>query len=299
MRWAVIAAGSSPITQAQSGAWQPRASPDRRDSCFLRGVAKLICGAVLSLALLGARDARAQGGPPLITDDPDTPGPGYWEINLSTFLEEHPHSHRLELPRLDANYGVGPRIQLKFEVPWVRDSGDGLVRTGAGNAAAGVKYRFLGQEGRLFAWSVYPQLTLAAPRSSIDKGIADSGPAFFLPTEFTIENAHVEINGEVGRLFARDGNSAWEYGLSTEGHVVPRLELLAELHAEKGRSGSEIIANAGARPKLTRQIVLLLAAGRGFHGPEGEHTRFLCYAGLQFNLPGLYVPTDLQQTGAR
>src|SRR5436190_23227779 len=108
--------------------------------------------------MLCAQPARAQGGPPLITDDPDTPGPGYWEINLAAILQKYRHASSTDLPRIDANYGVGQRLQLKVEAPWVRVSGDETVRTGAGNAVAGVKYRFLGQEGQLIAWSVYPQL---------------------------------------------------------------------------------------------------------------------------------------------
>lgn len=74
---------------------------------------------VALLAIFLPTPAWAQGGPPLLTDDPDTPGPGYWEINLSTFLEKRLHSNTIETPRVDANYGVGQRIQLKFEVPWL------------------------------------------------------------------------------------------------------------------------------------------------------------------------------------
>ena len=81
-------------------------------------VRKLVCVGVVLALYGGASEARAQGGPPLITDDPDTPGPGYWEINVATIFERHSHSHTLELPRVDANYGVGRRIQLKLEMPW-------------------------------------------------------------------------------------------------------------------------------------------------------------------------------------
>ena len=86
---------------------------------------------VALLAIFLPAPAWAQGGPPLVTDDPDTPGPGYWEINLSTFLEKRLHANTIETPRLDANYGVGQRIQLKFEVPWIRESDEGLIQTGA------------------------------------------------------------------------------------------------------------------------------------------------------------------------
>jgi hypothetical protein len=225
----------------------------------------------------------------MITDDPDTPGPGHWEINLSTLLQARPHSHTLELPRLDANYGVGRRTQLKFEVPWLREVSDERVVTGAGNAVVGVKYRFLGQEGQPLAWSVYPQAELNTTHASVTKGLVEDGTELLLPTELTVELAHAEINNEFGRRFAQHGGGSWVYGLSTEGHVRPRLELLAELHWEsQADARDEVIVNVGARPKLTRQIILLFAVGRAIRGPAEERPRLLLYVGMQMNLPGLY-----------
>src|SRR5262249_7985192 len=106
----------------------------------------LVCTAC---ALLIPSFAWAQGGPPLITDDPDTPRPGYWEINLAGTAELARHERRIELPLVDLNYGVGRRIQLKFEVPFATaiDS-DTRARHGLGNATAGIKWRFLGEEGK-------------------------------------------------------------------------------------------------------------------------------------------------------
>jgi hypothetical protein len=249
----------------------------------------LLLAAALVLTMPVA--ARAQGGPPLITDDPDTPGPGYWEINLSTFLEKGRHARVVEAPRLDANYGVGERIQLKFEVPWLRAHETGEeVRTGPGNSVIGVKYRFLGHEGTHVAWSVYPQLEVNTSHASVDKGLVDDGAQFLFPTEITVEAFHVEVNFEVGRNFARHDQRGWIYGVSTEGHVTRRLELLAELHGERrGESQTEVIANVGARQKLTRQLILMLAVGRAVHGDLEERPRLLAYVGVQFNLPGLYT----------
>src|SRR5437879_5478288 len=91
--------------------------------------------------------ALAQGGPPLITDDPDTPGPGYWEINIATLVDKTRSQRRVEVPRVDVNFGVGRRVQLKFEMPWVALRKESHTETGLGNATVGVKWRFIGQEG--------------------------------------------------------------------------------------------------------------------------------------------------------
>ena len=80
--------------------------------------------------------------------NPDTPGPGYWEINIATLLEKTRSQRRVEVPRIDLNYGVGRRIQLKFEMPWVVfQNEEQRTETGSGNATLGVKWRFTGQEG--------------------------------------------------------------------------------------------------------------------------------------------------------
>src|SRR5207253_1044200 len=46
-----------------------------------------LCAVAVALLILRPISAAAQGGPPMQTDDPDTPGPGYWEINLATLFE--------------------------------------------------------------------------------------------------------------------------------------------------------------------------------------------------------------------
>ena len=193
----------------------------------------------------------------------------------------------METPRLDVNYGVGQRIQLKLEMPWVqlRRDNDRRRAQGPGDATAGVKWRFLGEEGRTIAWSVYPQVEFNTARSSVNEELVDAGPDVQLPTQITLQVARVEINGEVGRNFIKHGYGDWIGGLSTEVRASSRLELLAELHAEATRRlPSQLIANVGARPKLTRTSTLLLAAGRTVHSGRGTPGRVLVYAGLQLAL---------------
>ena len=242
------------------------------------------------LFLLAPASARAQGGPPLITDDPDTPGPGYWEINFSTFFEKNRHERRFEVPRLDLNYGVGRRIQLKYEMPWLvaRPAGQ-PGRSGAGDSVAGVKWRFLGEEGKRVAWSVYPQLEFNTDHGSVAKGLVEDGRQLLLPTEITLELAHSEINGDIGRSLVEHGEDGWVYGISTEAGITRRLELLAELHGERrGSKPTELIVNVGGRQKVTHQLILMLAVGRAVHGVPDERPRLLVFAGLQLNLPGFY-----------
>jgi hypothetical protein len=243
---------------------------------------------LLAIAFLPAQ-ASAQGGPPLITDDPDTPGPGHWEINIATLMDKTGSQRRVEIPRVDLNYGVGRRIQLKFEVPWVTSQDEPGTTTGPGNATVGLKWRFVGQEGDKIAWSVYPQLDFNMP-SAVRKGIEVEGHRFLMPTEMTLEVFRLEINGEVGRTLVENGPGSWIFGLSTEGHVLPRLELLAELHGERVKDEpAGLMAVGGGRLKVTSKAIVLIAIGHSLRSlpDDGPHT--YAYIGLQLNLPRQFM----------
>jgi hypothetical protein len=68
------------------------------------------------------------------------------------------------------------------------------------------------------------------------------------------------------------------------------LELLGEFHGQQSSaSPAELIGNAGARQKIVLQIAVQTAVGTAVHGLHDDRTRFLLYAGLQFNLPGQYA----------
>ena len=70
-----------------------------------------------ALPILLAAAAHAQGGPPFRTDDPDTPGNQHWEINFGWIGDRNPSDGAYQVPDFDINYGLGDRIQLKYELP--------------------------------------------------------------------------------------------------------------------------------------------------------------------------------------
>jgi hypothetical protein len=153
-----------------------------------------------------------------------------------------------------------------------------------------VKWRFLGEEGKRIAWAIYPQFEFNTGHSAVDKNLVEDGHSLLLPTEITLEIFHAEFNFEVGRNFVSNGNNGWIYGFSTEGHVHPRLELLAELHAEhQGTNPTELIVNVGGRQKLAHKVLLMTAVGRAIHGDPDEKPNLILYWGLQLNLPEQYM----------
>jgi hypothetical protein len=128
--------------------------------------------------------AASQGGPPMITDDPETPGNGKWEINVASTLERHSGEHYLDFPAIDLNYGVGDHVQLKLEGAFVvlKKSGEGSL-AGFGNALVGVKGRFLDEAKSGVSMSIYPQLEWNLAHASVRRGLMESGTHIILPLE--------------------------------------------------------------------------------------------------------------------
>ncbi len=108
---------------------------------------------VLLLSALSSL-SHAQGGPPFRTDDPDTPGNKHWEINFGFVGDRNPEAGAYQIPDIDINYGLGDRIQLKYEIPIALEetralpaspgqpATPGQVIGGLGDSVPGIKWRF-------------------------------------------------------------------------------------------------------------------------------------------------------------
>ena len=98
----------------------------------------------ISAVLLQPQPVSAQGGPPMRTDDPCTPGNGNWEINSGLTTDRRAKARSFEAPVMDINYGFGNRLESNFEIPWVvRGTDTEPTRKGLGNSGVAVKWRFL------------------------------------------------------------------------------------------------------------------------------------------------------------
>src|ERR1700686_228546 len=138
--------------------------------------------AALFAVTAAAASSLAQGGPPFVTDDPGTPAPGHWEINVALLANDQPGARTFEAPLVDANYGWGERVQLKFEIPWiVGDTSEVSSASGLGAGIFGVKWRFLDETTSFLSVATYPQFAFRTASSSVQKGLVDSGTSFLLP----------------------------------------------------------------------------------------------------------------------
>jgi len=239
-----------------------------------------------SLHVFFVRGAWAQGGPPLITDDPATPGHGNWEVNLAFTVEKRNTGRSYESPLVDINYGVGERIQLKYEVPWlVLDERGRHTGAGLGNSALGVKWRFFDQDKQGIDMSIYPQFEFNNSGSSVDRGLVDKGVEFVLPIQVEKSFGPISLNPEFGYAFHEYDDNEWIYGLALGCETSSKLELLGEINGLTGQDfeNDELVFNIGARWKLSETNTLLISAGRSFRDSASGEPEFLLYTGIQFN----------------
>jgi hypothetical protein len=111
----------------------------------LRSTSNWCAAGFLCLLILAATDAWAQAGPPFRTDDPETPGNKHWEINFGWVGDRNPGAGAYQIPDFDINYGLGDRIQLKYELPIAIEEARSLPASGAGPAQEGVVLVGLGE----------------------------------------------------------------------------------------------------------------------------------------------------------
>ena len=258
---------------------------------------------LLLVAAGAAPLARAQGGPPFITDDPGTPGNRHWEINFGWIADHNPGNAYYEAPDIDMNYGWGDRIQLKYELPMaVATDPNNTTRAGLGESLLGIKWRPYehhragepkSDENMDFSLGTYPQALINNPTSAVRRGIVENGPQYYLPLEFTAKWGPIDFDGEVGHWF---GNqlvpSRWGRGLIAGHEFSERFELYGEIYdlQDANRIGTvpkqrELTADVGGRQTLDRggHLRLLFMGGRGIQAVTRQNSEpdWIAYVGVQ------------------
>jgi hypothetical protein len=250
-----------------------------------RAIASAVCAIVCLLD--GARALHAQAGPPFLTNDPGTPGNANWEINLGSMQTISRGTSSYQVPQIDLNFGLGDRIQLTYEVPYVLQSSDGgAVQSGWGNGYPGINWRFLDQGEDGWQMSTFPQMETGGSQLARQKGIAVAGPRYLLPFEVTRKIGSVDVDFEAGYYFPGNGPKERIFGLVAGRPVTDRLELDAELYDDRVYSASQhtTTLDLGGRYKLGTGVIALFMAGRNINGVSNGQPQFIGYIGVQILL---------------
>jgi hypothetical protein len=224
--------------------------------------------------------ATAQGGPPLETDDPGTPGNGHWELNTAVTLERTAAGSSYEVPVADLNRGVGERIQLNLELPLVLERGTDRT-LGLGNPGVAVKWRFIETAGSSLGVSTYPRLEFRSP--VLRPHNTDDEGGLLLPVEVAAGSGALGLNGELGYRIIWHGVDELIYRLALGYQQSRTLDLLSECSGLSLAQGSatEVICQVGARKDLGPSFTLLGSIGTAVAGNADGRTDLRIYLGLQ------------------
>jgi hypothetical protein len=239
--------------------------------------------AVAALWLLAIGIGRGQGGPPMITDDPGTPGDGKFEINLAIAVEHRPNETLFDAPGIDINYGVGDRIQLTLQGgPVVLKRSDHGAIGGLGGTEAAVKWRFIDNDQTGVTMSMFPRVIFNISQSAARRGLADDGTRFQIPLQFAKAFPGFDLDLEWGPLVSTVGPAQWLYGIVIAVDVSKATALMAELHGTSRTNfdDDELAVNFGIRHKLNEHCIFIGSLGHELRSTEER--ALIGYAGLQF-----------------
>ncbi|OHB82004.1 MAG: hypothetical protein A2W31_05285 [Planctomycetes bacterium RBG_16_64_10] len=240
----------------------------------------------------------------MFTDDPETPGRGGWEINISHNIERTRDAFFMETPLFDINYGLLDNDQWKIEFPVLYlDSDEHGSHWGMGDLLLGWKYRFLEEEDHHIMASVYPQLLVPTANERVGLGGGNVEALFPLQIGKHFFQEKVFVYGEIGYnvvLGASDANS-WRYGLAAASRATERLELMAEVAGLAFPGGTEpddTFFNVGFKYDFTKRVSLIAAFGRSFHEVNRGTPDLLTFVGLQMMLGGRRGASEGEDTDA-
>jgi len=241
-----------------------------------------ICGP-LGGFLLASR-GFAQGGPPLLTDDPGTVEKGKWEINIAWIKRSLPGRRENEVPHFDANRGISGRAHFKVEIPWLYTTENGSTVSGDGGASIGIKYRFLDSKGSLPSISTYPQLGFTLVPRSIRLGLADPGTSLLLPIQVQWDFPNFSLNPDFGVILQDGAATGWLGGVAVGCHHHGN-DYLAEIHGEGVWSTGEAnwVAQLGFRHEFGEQSTFLFAFGRTIAASHTDSLSWTSYLGISLH----------------
>lgn len=233
--------------------------------------------------------------PPLVVDDPGTPGCNRWEINVVVSNDNTQSQTNWELPLLDINYGIGDNIQLKYEIPFMSNVSQDSSLSALGESQAGIKYMFFEEEASETQLAIYPQSTFVQSNADVvTKGMASPGSIVTLPVLLSTTIGHtalgkLSLTGNLGYNLSTKADTAnfLSAALGVGTPILRNVSLMGELETEQATSRIDdasraqlLRADLGAMTTISKNFILFGAVGHSLVASDTfEHTYVL--AGIQ------------------
>jgi len=231
----------------------------------------------------------------MITDDSDVPGKGKWENNFYIGFEGSKNNYFLAFPAFDINYGLGDRIQLKCEMPWVAGNGEHIANK-YDHIGFGLKYEFLDEDSDGVSFSAYPQPIISFNPEDHAKN-REFG--IVLPIAASKQILKTGVNVQVGYQILGSESQIF-YGIVFDRILSKYFLLLGEIHETFGRTSimkadgeegsvffkSGTFINIGLQFKPDSAYYINLAIGKDMETSRSlsSDAKYYAYLGLQLNL---------------
>ena len=236
--------------------------------------------------------------PPLVVDDPGTPGCNRWELNFVFDVDYTVTDREYELPLFDFNYGVGDDIQIKYEVPYVAINSDGQNRSGISTSNLGLKVKFYEEESSETQIAVYPQYLFLTPQAKGEEnGVAEKGMILTLPILFTrklgansmgdiMMTANLGYNISTKPDVTDYFSGAFGLGIA----IFPKVALVGEIAGTKSLITSRFDtrdelyrADLGVMMQLSKVVLLFGSVGESLYSWDHQDHTFALF-GTRLNL---------------
>jgi len=217
----------------------------------------------------------------MITNDPDTPGAGKWEINLAATGGHRARSWELAAPDVDINRGVGEHVQLSVHAAWAHARAPvGPWQSGLADVELGIRWRFLDQETSGINMAVQPLWIHGWSSAARRRGLASEHPEIVLPLQAAREFRGFSVGAEVARHLVKDEDDAWQEGVFVARECTASLTCLAEVNVTRmDHQRSTVTLNLGMRHPLSDRVILMGSLGSEVSGEARQPLVF--YLGMQ------------------
>jgi len=236
-------------------------------------------------------DATPQS-PPLDIDDPSVPDKGEFEINLLTAADFSADLRKVDMLRVDANYGMvlksfGHELptQVKFEIPVAAArAGGNPYEIGMGGGIFGLKFNFYNDEHRGLRLSIYPQLEFATPGSA-EKDLTEKGQTMIVPLLLSKESKLMTLaaNAAIEKPVHDAGREAsGELSVGAGRAFFRKLAVMGDLHGESAfdfKRDRRLSIDGGVIYGV-RKAIWYARLGHTLLSDEGPHTFFA--VGMKF-----------------
>jgi hypothetical protein len=228
----------------------------------------------------------ASAGVPFVTDDPDTPDKGHFEINVAHQYTLTRDEQSANLPSVEVNYGLTSNLELHIFVPLAfnHPRGGGSV-AGLGDVELGVKYRFIDEDDDGWRPAIAFAPAIQVPTGNANRALGSGQTQAFLPIWMSKDIGKFTVFGGGGYQInpGPENRNYWLAGVGVTYEINPQWTVGAEVFhstVDVSEGFSSTGFNLGVIYNIDDNHHLMMSAGRGLVNAT-QNNQFSAFLGYQ------------------